>query len=325
MGCATLHPSDGYNWRRTGIGSQAHLFMIQAGRKILALIVLLFSVSLMADVAIPPLVARVTDLTGTLSANEAAQLEHKLREFETRKGSQIAVLIVPTTHPETIEQYSIRVVEAWKLGRKGVDDGVLLLIAKQDRTVRLEVGYGLEGVLPDAIAKRITDETIIPELKRGNFAGGIDAGIERIARVIEGEALPPPRTRHARGDSTGAVADVILNNIIFVFIILIVIARILQSFVGRFIGATLTSAAAGFIGWLIFSSVLIGIVAAIFAFFISLFGYPGGGISRGGRGGWPGGFGGMGGRGGFGGGGFGGGGFSGGGGGFGGGGASGRW
>ena len=299
--------------------------MIQAGRKIFALIVLLFSVSSMADVAIPPLVSRVTDLTGTLSANEAAQLEQKLGEFETRKGSQIAVLIVPTTHPETIEQYSIRVVEAWKLGRKGVDDGVLLLIAKQDRTVRLEVGYGLEGVLPDAIAKRITDETIIPELKRGNFAGAIDAGIERIARVIEGEALPPPQTRHARGDSTGAVADVFLNNIIFVFIILIVIARILQSFVGRFIGATLTSAAAGFISWLIFSSLLIGIVAAVFAFFISLFGYPGGGISRGGRGSWPGGFGSMGGGGGFGGGGFGGGGFSGGGGGFGGGGASGRW
>ncbi len=299
--------------------------MIQAGRKILALIVLLFSVSSMADVAIPPLVSRVTDLTGTLSSNETAQLEHKLREVEARKGSQIAVLIVPSTHPETIEQYSIRVAEAWKLGRKGVDDGILLLIAKQDRAVRLEVGYGLEGVLPDAIAKRITEETIIPELKRGNFAGGIDAGIERIAHVIEGEPLPPSQTRRARGDSTGAVADVFLNNIIFVFIILIVIARILQSFVGRFIGATLTSAAAGFIGWLIFSSVLIGIVAAIFAFFISLFGYPGGGISRGGRGGWPGGFGGMGGRGGFGGGGFGGGGFSGGGGGFGGGGASGRW
>jgi uncharacterized protein len=294
--------------------------MIQAGRKILALIVLLFSVSLsMADVAIPPLVSHVTDLTGTLSANETAQLEHKLREFETRKGSQIAVLIVPTTHPETIEQYSIRVVEAWKLGRKGVDDGILLLIAKQDRTLRIEVGYGLEGVLPDAVAKRITEEIIIPELKRGNFAGAIDAGIERIARVIEGEPLPPPQTRHARGDSSG-VADVFLNNIIFVFIVLIIIARILQSFMGRFIGATLTSAAAGFIGWLIFSSILMGIVAAIFAFFISLSGSPGGGISRGGRGGWPGGFGGMGGRGGFGGGGF-----RGGGGGFGGGGASGRW
>ncbi|SOD42514.1 TPM domain-containing protein [Nitrosovibrio sp. Nv4] len=301
--------------------------MMQAGRKALVFIALLFSASLsIADVAIPPLKSPVTDLTGTLSANETEQLERKLAVFEARKGSQIAVLIVPTTQPETIEQYSIRVAEAWKLGRKGVDDGILLLIAKQDRTMRIEVGYGLEGVLPDAIAKRITEEIIIPELRQGNFTGGIDAGIERIARVIEGEPLPPPQTRNIRrGDSTGAAADVFLNNIIFVFIVLIIIARILQSFVGRFIGATLMSAAAGFIGWLVFSSIIVALVVAVGAFFISLFGNPGGGISRGGRGGWPGGFGGMGGRGGFGGGGFGGGGFRGGGGGFGGGGASGRW
>ncbi len=107
----------------------------------------------MAEVAVPALKSRVTDLTGTLAANEAAQLEQKLAAFEARKGSQIAVLIVPTTQPETIEQYSIRVAEAWKLGRKGIDDGALLLIAKQDRTVRIEVGYGLEGVLPDAAGK----------------------------------------------------------------------------------------------------------------------------------------------------------------------------
>jgi len=138
--------------------------MIHAGKKILVFIALLVSASLsMADAAIPPLKARVTDLTGTLSTNEATQLEQKLAAFEARKGSQIAVLIVPTTQPETIEQYSIRVVDAWKLGRKGIDDGVLLLVAKQDRTVRVEVGYGLEGVLPDAVAKRITDEIIVPE------------------------------------------------------------------------------------------------------------------------------------------------------------------
>src|SRR5690349_7257398 len=119
--------------------------MIHAGKKILVFIALLIPASLsMADVAIPPLKARVTDLTGTLSTNEATQLEQKLAGFEARKGSQVAVLIVPTTQPETIEQYSIRVVDAWKLGRKGIDDGVLLLVAKQDRTVRVEVGYGLE-------------------------------------------------------------------------------------------------------------------------------------------------------------------------------------
>ncbi|HET6492660.1 MAG TPA: TPM domain-containing protein, partial [Burkholderiales bacterium] len=115
-----------------------------------------------AEVAIPPLTARVTDLTGTLSAAQRTALEERLAAFEAKKGSQVAVLLVPTTQPETIEQYAIRVAEQWKLGRKGVDDGVLLLVAMQDRTVRIEVGYGLEGALPDATAKRIVEEYIVP-------------------------------------------------------------------------------------------------------------------------------------------------------------------
>jgi uncharacterized protein len=290
-----------------------------AGRKIFACIALFFFASLsVAEVAIPPLVSRVTDLTGTLSTAEIAQLEQKLAAFEARKGSQVGMLIVPSTHPETIEQYAIRVAEAWKLGRKGVDDGVLLVIAKQDRTLRIEVGYGLEGVLPDAVAKRIVDETIVPMLKQGSFAAAVDAGIERITGVIEGEPLPAPQSR---GGNTGPL---VLDNIIFIFIALIVVGKILQSLFGRMIGSTLISAAAGLTGWLVFSSIFIGIMTAVFAFFLTLFGNSGGGISRGGPGGWYGGYGGgIGGRGG--GGGFGGGGFSGGGGGFGGGGASGRW
>ena len=249
-------------------------------------------------------------------------MEQKLAAFEARKGSQVAVLIVPTTRPETIEQYAIRVAEAWKLGRKGIDDGVLLVIAKQDRTLRIEVGYGLEGVLPDAVAKRIVEETIIPMLRQGDFATAINAGVERIMSVIEGEPLPAPQSR--RSNTRPAGMNVVLDNIIFIFIALIVVGKILQSLFGRMIGSTLMSAAAGVIGWLVFSSILIGIMIAVFAFFLTLFGNSGGGISRGGRGGWYGGYGGgMGGRGG---GGFGGGGgFSGGGGGFGGGGASGRW
>ena len=147
--------------------------MMQTWGKTLAFIALLLSATLsVAEVAVPPLQSRVTDLTGTLSASEAAQLEQKLAAFEVKKGVQIAVLIMPTTQPETIEQYSIRVVDAWKLGRKRIDDGALLIIAKQDRTVRIEVGYGLEGALPDAVAKRIVDEIIVPEFKRGDFAGG---------------------------------------------------------------------------------------------------------------------------------------------------------
>jgi uncharacterized protein len=291
------------------------------GRKILAFVALFFFTALsMAEVAVPPLVSHVTDLTGTLSATERAQLEQKLAAFEARKGSQIAVLIIPTTHPETIEQYAIRVAEAWKLGRKGIDDGVLLLVAKQDRTVRIEVGYGLEGVLPDAVAKRIVEETIIPQLRQGKFATAIDAGIDRVTSVIEGEPLPAPQPR--RGTAPTGMG-IVLDNIIFVFIALIVVGKILQSLLGRMIGSTVMSAAAGFIGWLVFSSILIGIIIAVIAFFLTLFGSSGGGISRGGPGGWYGGYGG--GRGGSEGGGFGGGGFSGGGGGFGGGGASGRW
>src|SRR5512132_2715893 len=135
-----------------------------------AFIALLFSAFFaVADVAVPPLKARVTDLTGTLSANEAAQLEERLAAFEAKKGSQIAVLVVPTTQPETIEQYGIRAGEAWKLGRKGVND----------RAVRIEVGYGLEGVLPDAVAKRIIDEEIVPRFRSGDFYGGIEAGVGR--------------------------------------------------------------------------------------------------------------------------------------------------
>ncbi len=129
----------------------------------------------LADVAVPPLKARVTDLTGTLSAQQQTALEQTLAAFEARKGSQIAVLIVPTTQPETVEQYALRVEETWKLGRKGVDDGALLVVAKDDRKLRIEVGYGLEGVLPDAIAKRIIAEDITPRFKQGDFYGGISA------------------------------------------------------------------------------------------------------------------------------------------------------
>jgi uncharacterized protein len=271
-----------------------------------------------ADVAIPPLKSHVTDLTGTLSPPEKAQLEQKLADLEARKGSQVAVLILPSTQPETIEQYSMRVAEAWKLGRKGVDDGALLVVAKQDRTVRVEVGYGLEGVLPDAIAKRIVEETIIPKFRQGDFAAGINAGTDQITGVIEGEALPPPKAR-----SGGAPAETggFLDNLIFIFIILLIAGKVLQSLFGRFIGATIMGASAGFLGWLLFSSMIAGVIIAVLAFLMGLFGNPGGGVYHGGRGGWyGGGFGGRGGSGGFGGGGF-----SGGGGGFGGGGASGRW
>jgi len=268
-----------------------------------------------AEVAIPSLKSRVTDLTGTLPANDAAQLEQKLAAFEAKKGSQLAVLIVPTTQPETIEQYSIRVVEAWKLGRKGVDDGALLLVAKEDRRVRIEVGYGLEGALPDATAKRIVEEIIVPKFKQGDFSGGVVAGVDRIMGVIEGEPLPLPRKQSGGGANVGW--NSIFSNFIPILIGLFVGGKVLQALFGRFIGASVMGTVVGFVAWLIFSSLIAAGIVAVLAFVVSLFENTGRGISRGGSG-WGGG-------GGFGGGSGGGGGFGGGGGGFGGGGASGSW
>src|SRR5689334_22732992 len=151
-----------------------------------------FALPAAADVAIPQLTGRVVDQTGTLSSGDIAALSQKLRDFETRKGSQIAVLIVPTTQPETIEQFSIRVGEAWKIGRKKVDDGAILVVAKNDRHLRIEVGYGLEGALTDVTSRRIIDEIITPKFRSGDFGGGISDGVDRMIRVIDGEPLPVP-------------------------------------------------------------------------------------------------------------------------------------
>lgn len=144
-------------------------------------------------IQIPELTGRIVDLTNTLSFREVEKLEKKLKDLEDRKGSQIAVLIIPTTGLETIEEYSIKVAEKWKIGRKGIDDGVILIISKHDRRLRIEVGYGLEGVIPDAVAKRIIEEIIVPNFKKGNFYEGIDKGVDAIIKLLEGESLPKPK------------------------------------------------------------------------------------------------------------------------------------
>src|SRR5277367_3084243 len=153
------------------------------------LILLLGALAVRADVEVPALSARVIDLTGTLSGGAVSRMETELANFEAKKGSQLAVLIVPTTQPEEIEQFGIRVADAWKLGRKGVDDGAILIIAKDDRRVRIEVGQGLEGALPDAIANRIVAETITPHFKQNDFDGGVEAGVNQIISVVNGEPL----------------------------------------------------------------------------------------------------------------------------------------
>jgi uncharacterized protein len=283
----------------------------------LAAALLLFIGAAHADVAVPPLKARVTDLTGTLSATQSADLEQRLAAIEARKGSQVAVLMLPSTQPETIEQYAVRVEEAWKLGRKGVDDGVLLIVAKDDRKLRIEVGYGLEGPLPDASAKRIIDEDITPHFRAGDFYAGISAGVDRIIRVIDGEPLPSPAEVRERGRGARDLEQYFIFGIALVFIA----GGILRAIFGRFIGSGLLGGAAGVIAWFI-AGFGIAIAAGLIAFIASLI-FGSAPVSRysGGRGGYGGGFGGGGG-GGFSGGG---GGFSGGGGSSGGGGASGSW
>lgn len=265
-----------------------------------------------SQTAIPP-VARVVDQTGTLSAGQKAALERTLEAFETRKGSQIAVVMVRTTGGEPIEQYALRVAEQWKPGRKRVDDGALLVIAKDDRALRIEVGYGLEGALNDATAKRIVSDIITPRFREGDFSGGIGAGVERMIRVIDGEPLPAP----ARG--APAVDGDLFQYLPVVLVAALVIGGLLRAVLGRALGAAVTGGAVGFLAWILAGTLFVGILAGLVAFFFTLVG------GFGGRGGFPGGHYGGGRWGGGSGGSWGGGGFSGGGGGFGGGGASGRW
>src|ERR1700722_9411828 len=174
---------------------------MNAARVSLVALLMCWAIAAFADVAVPPLTGRVVDLTATLSSDDIARLTQTLKDLEQRKGSQVAVLMVPTTQPETIEQYSIRVAEAWKIGRKKIDDGALLVVAKNDRKLRIEVGYGLEGSLTDATAGRIISEIITPKFRSGDFAGGISAGIDRIIGVINGEKLPEPVQRQAQQQS----------------------------------------------------------------------------------------------------------------------------
>ncbi|HEU0187077.1 MAG TPA: TPM domain-containing protein [Gallionellaceae bacterium] len=253
----------------------------------LACCLLLLACSAHADeVAVPPLTARVTDLTGTLSPDQRAALEDRLRAFEAQKGSQVAVLMIPTTQPETIEQYSIRVVEQWKLGRKGVDD----------------------GALPDVTAKRIVAEDIAPHFKQGDFYGGIVAGITRITGVLQGEALPPPHTRQGSGADMG-------NYLFTLFIAAMVGAFILPLLLGRFAGSLANGGVIGLAAMLLGTGLSFAVIFGIMAFILTLARGGNGGFGGGSYGGGSWGGGSSGGDGGF----------SGGGGGFGGGGASGDW
>ena len=273
-----------------------------------------------AAVAVPKLEARVTDLAGTRTAPQREALESKLRDFEAKRGSQVAVLIVPSIGEETIEEFAGRVTDEWKLGRKGVDDGVLFAVAMKERRMRVHTGRGVQGTLTDALSKRIVSDLVSPRFRNGDFAGGIDAGVDAIMKAIEGEELPLPKpASHGKVGSQSSFGDLAILALFGVPIV----GMVLRSMFGRFLGATATSGIAGFGAWLLLGSLAVGLIAAIIAFLFTLISGAAGarGVGRGGWGGIvPGGFGG-----GSWGGGSGGGGFSGGGGGFDGGGASGSW
>jgi uncharacterized protein len=256
---------------------------MNAARASLLALLLCWACSALALVAVPALSGRVVDQTGTLAAGDIASLTQQLKDLETRKGSQIAVLIVPTTDGEAIEQFSLRVAEAWKIGRKKIDDGALLVIAKNDRRLRIEVGYGLEGALTDVTTKRIIDEDITPKFKTGDFAGGVSAGVNRMIRVAEGEKLPEPEPPHWQ--SPGLLNIDPFNPLVLAFVV--IVGSALRAALGRLVGSAATGGFVGFLAWLLVGSLgaalAIGALAFLIAAFFDLM--PSGG-GRGTRGGW---------------------------------------
>src|SRR6478752_2260379 len=217
----------------------------------------------LANVAVPPLVGRVVDQTGTLSSGEVATLNQTLRYFEARKGSQIAVLIVPTTDGEAIEQFSLRVAETWKIGRKKIDDGALIVVAKNDRHLRIEVGYGLEGALTDVTSRRIIDEIITPKFRTGDFAGGITDGVDRMIRVIDGEPLPVPSPTVNFGN---------LDDIAPLFIVTLFasigVGGFFRAMLGRLLGSLATGGIIAALTWLILGSFAIALALGALGFVI---------------------------------------------------------
>ncbi|MBT9567215.1 MAG: YgcG family protein [Thiobacillus sp.] len=285
--------------------------MIRRAWTMLGFLVLLLAGSAWAQIAVPELSRPVTDLTQTLSASQIAALEGKLAVFEARTGSQIAVLMVPTTQPEDIAQYGIRVADQWKLGRKKIEDGVILIVAKDDRKLRIEVGYGLEGAIPDAIARRVIAEVITPRFKNGDFSGGIDAGVNQLMRLIEGESLPAPTAESPTGGSG--------ENLLIIAVLGFFLGSFFSSMMGRGLASSVAGAGVAGVAWTSMGTWLSPLLMGLGVFVAVLLL---GGRHWGSGGGWS-----SGGGGGFGGGSLGGGGGSwgGGGGGFGGGGASGSW
>jgi uncharacterized protein len=243
---------------------------MNALKAILLALLLCWAGAALADVAVPPLTGRVVDQTGTLTQGDIDSLNARLKDLESRKGSQVAVLIVPTTQPETIEQFSIRAAEAWKIGRKKIDDGALLVVAKNDHRLRIEVGYGLEGSLTDVTSRRIIDEVITPDFRAGDFAGGISKGVDRIIGVIDGEPLPPPKPEASHGSDVDWSSFLNPLNPFTIFGIYVV-GAICRNLLGRLLGSATAGIVVGGLGWYLFGSIalalLLGGIVSTLTFF----------------------------------------------------------
>lgn len=265
---------------------------------------------------VPALTAHVLDATGTLDTAQLQALDARLDAFEKSSGSQVVMLLVPTTQPEDIASYANRVGNTWKIGRKDVGDGLLVVVAKNDRKIRIEVAKALEGAIPDLAAKQVIDEAMTPAFRRGDYAAGLDAAADRITALIKGEALAPPAPQ-AAFDVEGFDWE---DLAIFMFFAVVVGASVVRRIFGRKLGALLIGAGTGAVALVVTSSLLVAAIAALVAMLFGLFAsFNPGSFTRGGGGGWNSGGGGW--SSGSGGGGF----SSGGGGDFGGGGASGDW
>ncbi|QIL21801.1 TPM domain-containing protein [Thermomonas sp. HDW16] len=298
-----------------------------ATRALLALLLLCLSFATAAQqlAAIPTFSSPVVDTTGTLDATAKQLLEQQAQALQQRKGSQLQVLVIPSTAPETIEQYAVRAFESFKLGRKGVDDGLLLVVAKDDRKVRIEVGYGLEGAIPDITAGRVIQEYMVPKFRQGDYAGGILDATAQLVKLVDGEPLPEPEASHPTGPDRG-------GDWLFALVAAFFVASFLRSIFGGLpagVRALLCAGGAGVAALFLTSVMFMGGFGAFIGFIVGIVSGGGGGGGRYARqrdwGGFSGGGGWGGGSGGGWGGGSSGGGWSGGGGSSGGGGASGGW
>ena len=241
---------------------------ISQAKALLLALFLCWAQAAFAEVAVPPLVGRVVDTTNTLNSGTIDTLNQRIRDFEKRKGSQIAVLIVPTTQPETIEQYSIRAAETWKIGRKKIDDGALLVVAKNDHKLRIEVGYGLEGALTDITARRIIDEVIVPHFKTGDFASGISDGLARMIGVIDGERLPPPAPEASHGPEPDWNA--LSSFLPFALFGALFVGSFLRALFGTLAGSIVAGGVVAVVAWLVVGSLIAAVGLGGLAFLIVL-------------------------------------------------------